>query len=497
MKLDRTAPQLLSLFCLGFAAVLVQVGYWQFVRADELAANNHNPRYWTRVRSTEHGRILDAHGAELAVSAPAARGAAADDDPMPEALRRRSFVRTYPLGDLFAHIVGYSQWRVGETGAERALNAYLTPAPTPLTPRQWFEWLTPPHARGNDVVLTLDARLQRVASEALGERAGAVAVLDVRTGAVLALADYPRFDPNKLGDKPAGEGQPSYWQQLQADDDSPLLGRAFQGLYPPGSTFKVLTMAAALDAGAVTPDSTFECDGEAVLAHTSVKCDVRTGHGHLTLGQTLAKSCNIGLATIALGLGAQRWQATVEATGLTARPELFRPGTVRNFVAAGKMPSGRDLTPQQLAHCGYGQGALAITPLYLASVGQMLGNGGRRLEPWLLAKVVSPSGQTLLSHADEPGTAVVKPESAARVVGFMRQVMQAGGTGAGLASRLDVAGKSGSAQNPHGQAHSWFLVLAPAAAPRVAVAAVVENAGWGRTAAGPVAIRVARAALER
>jgi peptidoglycan glycosyltransferase len=490
MKLAQTAPRLLLFFGVGFALALGQVAYWQLARADELGHHLRNPRYWARVRATPRGRILDARGRELAVSVPDT-SAPATGDALPEGLRRRRYARRYPAGELCAHAVGYCEPERGESGVELAMDAWLTPPARPAPPTIWWEWLAPQPQRGRDVALTLDLDLQRVAAEALGARAGAVVALDVRRGAVLALADYPRFDPGRVGDK-------AYWDALRADAERPLLARAYQGLYAPGSTFKVLTMAAALDAGTIAPGAAFDCDGSAVLAHTRVKCDVKTGHGQIDATGAIARSCNVSLARTALDLGAARFQRAVVAAGMTRRLDLFAPGAAaRTLPAAGKAPLDQALTPQQLAACGYGQGALAVSPLHLAALGQMLGNGGVALEPYLVERVVSAGATTVYQRPPVPGRPVVSAGAARATLAMMQAVMRPGGTGSGLAGGLDVAGKTGSAQNPHGQAHSWFLALAPATAPRYAVAVVVENAGWGRAAAGPVAIKVLRAALSR
>ena len=491
MNLQDTAPRLLRLFIAGFFLVLVQVGYWTLYRGAELSNHQRNPRYWTRVRSVERGRILDSHGQTLAESVPDTQPAKKADDDLPSALRRHLYRRQYPQRDLLAHVVGYSDWRQGQAGVESALSAYLTPPQALAMPRSFWELLAPPPQRGDDVVLTIDLALQRAASEALGRRSGAVVAIDVQTGAVLAMADYPRFDPAAVSDSQA-------WSKLLADDkDHPLLPRAYAGLYPPGSTFKVLTAAAALQAGTANPQSTYQCDGKDVLGHSTVICDKRSGHGKITLERGIAQSCNIALAHVALDLGAARWQQTVLATGIEQRPALFRPGQGTSLVPPGKMPTGAELTSAQLAACGYGQGALAVTPLYLAGLGQMLGNGGLRREPYLVDRITGPDGGVLFKAAPDAGNQVVSAAAAGSTLAMMAKVFESGGTAAGLSRGLELAGKTGSAQNPHGQAHSWFLAIGPARNPRVAVAVVVENAGWGRVAAGPVAVKVMRAALER
>ncbi len=484
----RAALTMLHLYATGCLLVLGAVGYWHFGRGGELATHPRNPRYWQVLRSCERGRIIAADDTVLAVSEP--RGGAQQAGRS----RRVIFDRRYPTGDLCSHLVGYSDFRIGEAGVEMALNEQLlnlraaAPARTDVTGLLW-QALVPPPRRGNQVQLTIHAGLQRLAAAELGRRRGAVVALEVATGAVLCLVDYPRFDPNGVAQR---------WPELTRAESKPLLARAYQGLYPPGSVFKVLTAAAALQAGVVTPDTTFQCDGVKTLAHTRVACHVRSGHGRLTLHQAIAKSCNIALAETALRLGPAAFEQTLRAAALDARPALFFPGDdALGVVAKGRFPSGDDLTAEQLAACGYGQGELLVTPLWVASLGQALGNGGRRLEPRVVRRIDVPDGRPAYQLTVSPGQAVVDPATAATVLRMMRDVLRSGGTAAHLGlDGVTAAGKTGSAENPHGDAHSWFLALAPAEAPRVAVAALVENGGYGGRVAGPIAMTVLERALQ-
>ncbi|HAZ62743.1 MAG TPA: hypothetical protein DCZ72_03925 [Armatimonadetes bacterium] len=491
MNLRRTAPVLLVLFHLGFGAVVVQVAYWNFVRGPELANHARNPRYWVRVRSIERGQITDSAGKVLAESVRLTRP---DDDERagPElaaALRPKLYTRRYPGGRLGAHVVGYSDYRRGESGVERALSGYLAPRDLAL-PRFGWDILAPPVRRGSSVVLSLDWRLQQAAAEALGQREGAVVVIEVATGAVRAMVDYPTFDPAATTDTKA-------WEKLLADRaGQPLLSRAYAGRFSPGSTLKVLTAAAALNAGTATPRTTYTCAGTLRLGHSTVHCERRSGHGRITLAQGIALSCNIALAQAALDMGPEAWQAAAEASGLNQRPQLFWPDPRTDQTPAGQMPTGDALTPAQLAAVGYGQGALTVTPLYLASLGQMIGNGGTRLEPYVVKQITSPGGRAVYQAQPHGAARVVSRDAADEVLAMMRQVM-ASGTGAGLAPGLSMAGKTGSAQNPQGRAHSWFLALGPGEKPRYAVAVVVLHAGSGRGTAGPIAVQVLRAALAR
>ena len=238
MANPRAVIAVFRMYAAAFVLVLVAVGYWQFVRGDELATDTRNRRYWQTLKSYHRGRILAAKGEELAVSEPVG---AEGGGPR----RRPIYQRRYPLGEVFCHVVGYTDWRIGESGVEAALNqSLLNLDAAPPEPRsaEEFLWrtLVPPERTGNDVVLTIDAGLQQLADRSLGARRGAVVALDVRTGAVLAMADWPRYDPNTVGER---------WDELKADDNHPLLARAYQGLSPLGLVRPVRTAAVAFQAG--------------------------------------------------------------------------------------------------------------------------------------------------------------------------------------------------------------------------------------------------------
>ncbi|NUQ00543.1 MAG: cell division protein FtsI, partial [Armatimonadetes bacterium] len=473
MSPARPALVLLRLYLLGFATVLGAVAYWQLVRGDELAVHPRNRRYWRTIRSYQRGPILAADGEQLAISQPVNASGPS---------RRREYARRYPGGAAYSHVVGYTDQKIGEFGVEMALNQVLLnlhaapPLPRSLKAFLW-QSLVPPERRGDEVVLTIDSEVQETAVRELGQRRGAVVAIEVATGAVLALADWPGFDPNTVAEQ---------WSQLQRDEDHPLLARAYQGRYPPGSVLKVFTAAAALQAGVVGESDTFVCEGVKRYRHSTVYCHERSGHGPLTFRQGLAKSCNIVFGEVALALGGSRFESTARAAWLADRPQLFYPGDDRlGLVGRGSLPAA--LPAEMLAASGYGQGEMLVTPLWVAMLGQMVGNGGRLLEPRVV-KAIHPRTGSGYALRPEPGRVVVSPEAARVVLSMMGDVMRPGGTAAHLGvPGVRVAGKTGSAENPHGQAHSWFLALAPAEAPRVAVAVVVENGGYGGRAAGPVA----------
>lgn len=480
MMLRTAVPRLFTLFSLGFALVLCQLGYWKLVRADEFAGHARNRRHQAALRAVERGSMITADDVEVASSE------ATDHDP--RGLRPTLYARRYRGGDRYAHVVGYSSEKYGSSALERGLDRWLSGRFEPRLPRDLWDLLDPPPVRGADVHLTIRHELQELACRQLGERRGAIVAIDVRSGAILALADWPRFDPARIDDD---------WEKLLGDERNPLLARAYQGQYPPGSVFKVLTAAAALDAGAVTPDTPFVSEGRHRYPHSTVVD--RAPLGRLTTTTAISRSSNIAMAEVALRLGPTGFERALRRQGLGTPPALFEPGeNYGSLIAGGTFPRGEQLTPQELAACGYGQGALLVTPVQVAGIGQMLGNRGRRLEPYLVEGIDRADGTSVYRHRTATVEQVVASTAAGSVLKMMQQVMEPGGTASHLRVRgLNVAGKTGSAQNPHGQAHSWFLAVAPVESPEVAVAAVVENAGAGGAAAGPAAIAVLRAALGR
>ncbi|MGD0472965.1 MAG: penicillin-binding transpeptidase domain-containing protein [Candidatus Velthaea sp.] len=380
--------------------------------------------------------------------------------------------------------MGYASSRYGTAGLEDAFDRILRAprdAPDPLA--QAVEIVTGAHRapRGGDVVTTLDIDVQKalVAGLTPYPRAAGV-VLDPRSGAVLALASVPGFDPNTLdGNFPT----------LLHNTQSPLLDRAISGLYPPGSTFKIVTASDALDAGIVTPASTFTDTGGFAVGRFVVRNDEEESTGRQTLVGAFALSSNVDFARIALDLGVDRWFAYAARWGLGDSLEFDLPA------ARDRLPAKAAVSPSVLAQLGFGQAALLVTPLRMALVAATIANAGATPRPFLVSRLAQQNN----SLATRPETLAqpISAQTAEAVRDMMIEVVTRGtGTAAALPN-VTVAGKTGTATNPHGKSHAWFVAFAPARAPRVAVAVVVENAGYGGTFAAPIAKRVLRVALAK
>ncbi len=430
------------------------------------------------------GPVLDADARNPRTSAIAVgRGAIVGRDGTPLAFSRGD-KRVYPFGAAFAHAVGYASARYGTFGLEDAFDRVLRPprpASDPLA--QAFEIVTGTHAaqRGSTVVTTLDTDVQTALVAALGAypRAAGV-VLDPRSGAVLALASVPSFDPNALdADFPA----------LVANAASPLLDRVTTGLYPPGSTFKIVTAADALDAGVVTPETTFDDTGGFAVGNFVVRNDEEERTGVQTLVGAFALSSNVDFAHVAIDLGVDRWFAYAARWGLGDSLQFDLPA------ARDRLPPRADVTPSILAQLGFGQASLLVTPLRMVLIGATIASGGQTPRPYLLRSIVQPGAD--VATRPESLAQPISAQTASDVRAMMVAVVARGtGTAAALAN-VTVAGKTGTATNPHGKSHAWFVAFAPADAPRVAIAVVVENAGYGGSVAAPIARRVLRVALAK
>ena len=411
------------------------------------------------------------------------RGSIVTTDGTPLAFTRNGR-RLYPRGKATAHVVGYASARFGTAGIEDAFDRVLA---APRADRGPFGEMwslltgadTAPH--GANVVTTLDLGVQQTLASALARHARAAGVvLDPRTGAVLAIAAVPSFDPNALDRD---------WSTLVHDPASPLLDRSTGGLYPPGSTFKIVTAADALEAGIVTPATTFVDTGGLRVGNFTVRNDQGEVTGTQTLVGAFALSSNVDFASIALQLGVDRWFAGAARWRLGDSMDFDVPA------ARDRLPARADVTPSVLAQLGFGQASLLVTPLRMALVAATIADGGRMPRPFLVRSIAG--AQTRLATQPEQLAHPIASDVAADVRDMMVAVVRNGtGTVAALPG-ITVAGKTGTATNPHGSAHSWFVCFAPADAPRVAVAVIVENAGYGADVAAPIARDVLRVALRR
>ncbi len=448
-----------------FAVLVVRQIYVQIVEAPQISARAANPRH--ALLDAGRGRILATDGTVLAQTVGGKR--------------------VYPLGAELAHPIGYASVRYGSSGIEGSFDRALTSPDLSGDPLAQLAELaavlrgTHVTERGADVITTIVPAVQTKLFELLSQypRAAGVA-LDPRTGAVLALASVPSYDPNDFD---------AEFPALSHDPEAPLLDRSLDGLYPPGSTFKIFTAAAALDSNTVSMDSHFEDPGYLTIGNFTLHDNESEATGYQDLATAFALSSNVDFAQIALKMGVDTFYQYLGRWGIGDSPDFQLPAE------PARVPPKSSIVPGELAQMGFGQGALLVTPLQMALIGATIASGGIEPRPYIVREVVSGG----VSRSVSEPTSLASPvstDTAAKVTQMMIAVVQRGtGTPAQL-PHVMVAGKTGTATNPLGRSHAWFVAFAPADNPRVAVSIIVENAGYGATYAAPIAREVIRAALE-
>ncbi|MFN0072166.1 MAG: peptidoglycan D,D-transpeptidase FtsI family protein [Chloroflexota bacterium] len=480
----------------GLALCGLAMGYWVIVQGSSLLSRGDNGR---RLTEGERGRgAILARGGEVL-----ARTTLRDGIP----------VREYPLVSA-AHVIGIHSPRLGNTGLEDRYDELLRGARGDVIQQLRQRFLSAP-LHGADVVTTIDSRVQQAAADAMGESRGAVVALDPRSGEILALLSRPGFDPNTLEQS---------WELMRADQSAPLLNRAIQATYPPGSTFKVITAAAALDLGIIDPEVEFRCTTSAQIDALSVDC---RNHAHLPVvnyRQAFAWSCNrtFALTGLFLPLGAplnsrlddravaaRPWSTIdVEAAGeqLMGYARAFgfeRTPTFDLPVTLSRVKGDGRWYPSLLAQTGFGQGEVTATPLEMALVAATIANDGVVPVPYLAERARLQNGADrplkpiLASALSAVQQRAIRPSTATDLRRFMVESVEYAYAQQAKIPGITVAGKTGTAETGLGEVpHAWFIGFAPADHPRVAVAVIMEHRGSGAEVATPAARRVMAAALQ-
>jgi penicillin-binding protein A len=477
-QIRQLAGALIVLYVVLFAAL----NYWQVNRREELASQPGNTRALIRQFDTPRGPIVTADGvvAARSVQAPG------DSDVQ--------YIRTYPTGDLFAHITGYYTFGLGATQLERTKSGVLSGDTFTQQVRALDNFFSPTNDNSGELRLTMREDMQAVAKFLLGPREGSVVLMEIETGAVTAMWSYPSFDPNLVADADY-EAAFDYVTELQADDRDPLLANAYQQRYMPGSTFKVLTTGAGLDAGVITPDSTFEPVSEFVPPQTD---DPIQNYNAATCGgdlfEVFTRSCNIPFAQIALELGPERFTEYIERWGVEEDVPIDLPNAASSTIgeqSAEALPI--------LAISGFGQAADQMVPLHMAMVAATVANDGVMMEPFVVDAEIDHDGRVINRTQPDVWQRPISRQTAEILHEMMVGVAEVGTASCciGLDDGISVAAKTGTAQlNGPGEperSHAWIIAYAPAEAPKYAVAVMLKgtnaeiSAGTGGRLAGPIA----------
>lgn len=469
-RLTRTV----FLFTALFAVLIGNITYIQVIKASEyqdMPSNNHTIN---KARFIKRGSIITSDGLTLAESIQQADG---------------TYARSYPNGNLAAHVVGYYSQQYGTMGIENTQNDTLTGSKDYSSWQNALNSLAGISEPGNSVQLTIDSRIQRAAEQALAGRVGAIVALDPRSGAVLAWASAPTFDNTNI--QAAIEAA-----NASGGADTSMYDRATLALYTPGSTFKVLTLASALENGLATLDTTYDSPGRMEIGGADVVSIGERGHGTISLAKAFALSSNTVFGQVADGLGAEKLVATARAFGYGQQLGL-------DFTtAASVMPNPEEMTEWELAWAGAGQPVgQGHTPGPQATVMQnalmaaTIANNGITMNPYVVSQILAPDGTVLKTTRGRSLGQAVSSGTAAQVKQAMLDVVQNGTGSAAAIAGVKVAGKTGTAETNNANANSTFVGFAPYDTPTVAIAVVIEQNAKGEESAAAVGGQVLRAAL--
>jgi peptidoglycan glycosyltransferase len=455
---NRPVIRLYVLLIVLFAVLIGFTSRWAVFDASALRNNPNNHRQVLEEQLIQRGVIRARDGTVLAGN---------------RQLSGKRFARRYPTGPLFALPVGYNSFRFGRAGLERYYNDALNGRRNEFA--GILQQLGSKTRVGDDLRTTLDPKAQKVAYQALSGHKGAVVAMDVHSGAVRVLAGTPSFDP-----------------------DNPNRGSTFnlatQGLFPPGSTFKTVTAVAAIDTGRYTPTSLVSGRNGKIISGTPLQNFGGEDFGPITLTDALTHSVNTVFGEIGVKLGQPTMAHYMTRFGFNAKPPMDYPAD--QMSASGSYRAGHVLNETShfidVGRMAIGQDKLLVTPLQMATVAQTIGNGGVRMEPRLVQRVVDPDGRTLSRPLPERAQRVMSPATAAKLTAMMKQVVKEGtGTAAALQG-VEVAGKTGTAElNNNGLNDLWFIAFTPTEAVAVVVANV--QGGQGGTVAAPIAKQVLQA----
>jgi penicillin-binding protein A len=473
--LRRVAISVLVLFTL----LIVNVNYIQVVRSDELRNNSSNTRVLAAEYDRERGAIVVA-GTAIAESVPTDG--------------RLKYLRQYPQGELYAAVTGYHSLIYNNSQLERAENDVLSGSDGRLALRRLADLFTGRDPAGGDVVLTLDPAVQEAAMDGLEGVTGAVVALDPSSGAILGMASTPSYDPTRLSSHDPAAIR-AYWDELDAAERDPRLNRSIGDNYPPGSLFKVVVSAAALEDG-YTPDTVVPAPDELPLPNSSRVIPNFNGSscsstGEQTLNDALTISCNTAFAQLGMDLGEDRVREMAEAFGMDG--EKF---DIPLRVQGSSIGDVED--DAALAQTSIGQRDVRMTPLQAAMIAATVANDGHQMRPYLVDQVQAPDLTVIDSTEPEEWRESISAEVANQLTEMMVSVVANGSGRAARIQGVEVAGKTGTAQVSEDVAdHTWFMGFAPADDPKIAVAVFVANGGGtGGERSAPIARQVMQAYLD-
>ncbi len=475
---DRKIEKLSRLFLVLFIVTAALLSYWQIVDAGSLVNRAENPRLYYSRLAIRRGAFYDRNGAVLARTTFSGSGPNAQP------------TRTYPTASLGA-LLGYDSAQYGNAGLEDVYNAYLNGAAPSQPLDNTLNRLLHQPIIGDDVHLTIDARIQKIVATEFGAGRGACVVADPRTGAIEALYSQPSIDPNLVDDQ-------GYWDSTLKRTDSPFVDRALRAAYAPGSTFKTITLAAAYDTGLLDTSTVLQgqqatgplfVDG--YLLRSAIN-NLPNGVASVSTVDAFKYSDNIAFATIGISLTQPTLLDYAARFGFGAAIPFDLPVTRSQMTTHPDTFSRLDL-----AESAFGQAEVLATPLQMLMAAEAVANGGQEMTPYVVSAVTAPNGEILTQNNPSVFSTPISAATAAKMTQAMTAVVESPG-GSGFEAKVPsvpVAGKTGTAETPGGAPHAWFIGFAPADHPRLAIVVFKENGGEGYAQAAPIAGRILAQAL--
>ncbi len=416
----------------------------------ETSINSYNPRLNMIDNSIKRGIIFDTNGTTLAETVTSGG----------------SIKREYYYPEEFCHIIGYMP--KGKSGLEAKSNFTLQELDNELLQRANAIFSEENIPRGNNIFITIDSNLQHYIYEKLGRSKGAVVVMEPKTGKILSMVSYPSFNPIEIERD---------WDKLKDDDkNSPLLNRATQGLYPPGSTFKILTAGAEIETNPNYSDFSYTCKGEDFFDRKKIRCFNSTVHGKVDIYSALEHSCNTFFATIGQKIGSN-------ILSLYAQKAMFN--TPLEFTLEYNKSSftlSNDSKPTEVVETAIGQGKTLVSPLHMAMITSAVANKGIMMKPYIIDRIESYSREPLKTTVPTEMSVLFSEQTSIKLTEMMKKVVDSGTGAEAKIKGITIAGKTGTAETPSGADHAWFTAFAPAEDPKITVTVLLENAGNGSEA---------------
>ena len=450
---NRRIILVLVALCIFFTGLIGYMSFFQVFKAESVKMNSYNKRLWINEERILRGSISDRNGTLLAYSEE-------HDEVM---------TRYYKYGSLYSHVIGYSYREYGKAGLELIYNNQLLNINDNSAIDEIIN-IVNPKTVGNNLELTIDHGTQEKARSLLQNRKGSIVAMNPISGEIYAMVSLPDFNVSNLKDE---------WANISEDTESPLLNRATQGLYTPGSIFKVITSAAVLEDSSL--DRNYTCTGSITVDGYKFRNYQDKAYGNINLSQAFSQSVNTYFVNQAIGVGDELLRNTAESFMFNKNIPFDLP------VKRSSFPT-ENIKGTDLAAAGIGQGKVLVTPLNMAMMASGIANNGDIVNPILVKRVLSPKGDVIKVNRAQSLSKAVGSLDANEIKNMMIQVVNSGTGNNASIRNVQVAGKTGTAENHSGKSHAWFIGFAPADNPKIAIAVILEEEGsTGGRSAAPIA----------